>query len=33
VVDITKLVAGFGFGVNGTARTQVRGLLEAGVIF
>ena len=33
VVDITKLVAGFGFGSNGTARTQVRGLLEAGVIF
>ena len=33
VVDITSLLAGFGFGVNGTARTQVRGLLEAGVIF
>ena len=33
VVDITSLVAGFGFGSNGTARTQVRGLLEAGVIF
>ena len=33
VVDITKLVAGFGFGLNGTARTQARGLLEAGVIF
>jgi Putative beta-barrel porin-2, OmpL-like. bbp2 len=33
VVDITNLVAGFGFGSSGTSRTQVRGLLEAGVIF
>jgi hypothetical protein len=33
VVDITKLVAGDGFGSHGSARTQVRGLLEAGVIF
>ena len=33
VVDITSLIAGFGFGSNGTSRAQVRGLLEAGVIF
>ena len=33
VVDITNLVAGDGFGSHGTARTQVRGVLEAGVIF
>ncbi len=33
VVDITSLVSGDGFGRNGNARTQVRGLLETGIIF
>jgi Putative beta-barrel porin-2, OmpL-like. bbp2 len=33
VVDITNLVAGDGFGSNGNARTQVRSLLETGIIF
>jgi hypothetical protein len=33
LVDITSLVAGDGFGANGNARTQVRGLLEVGVLF
>ena len=32
-VDITNLVAGDGFGRNGDTSTQVRGLLETGIIF
>jgi Putative beta-barrel porin-2, OmpL-like. bbp2 len=33
LVDITNLTAGDGFGADGDARTQVRGLVEAGVMF
>ena len=33
VVDITNLVDGDGFGHNGNASTQVRGILEGGIIF
>jgi hypothetical protein len=33
VVDITSLPSGYGFGHDGNASTQVRGLLEGGVIF
>ena len=33
VVHITNLVSGDGFGHDGNASTQVRGLLEGGIIF
>jgi hypothetical protein len=33
VVAITDLVSGDGFGHDGNAKTQVRGLLEGGIIF
>ncbi len=33
IVDITAFVAGQGFGTNGNARTQFRGILQTGIIF